>query len=351
LPPDSPHDKPAGGPKCYERVRRRIADPDRSAAESYAMKALVWTAFVSASVAMGGVVAGQQLPQAFPPLPEYGYFTAATAEAGPGAGGEPFALDACSWDADVLCPPDECGCCGPLWTVRASAVFMERSSAGFDPVLFDFNFEPGLDLSVIRRLGPCHDIEVRYFGIHGWRSDLEFFGVGLMNRSQLDSTEINLRRQVGCLHLLAGFRWVEFMDHAQIEVPAPPAAVGQNVNNHLYGFQLGADGTLWDNGCRFRLDGFLKGGIYYNHIDRSTFVAVGPPFNLFFETLDSAERTAFVGELGLFGVYQWSDRWALRAGYQMLWLEGIALASELSPSLNTDGIFAHGAVVGAEFTY
>jgi hypothetical protein len=244
---------------------------------------------------------------------------------------------------------EACDCWEPLWIVRASVVFMERSNAEVEGLSFDFDFEPGLDLSLIRSLGACHDIEFRYFGIHGWRSDIEVPFVSLYNRSELDSTEVNLRRRLGRLSLLAGFRWVEFMDESQLDAAFFfPISIGTNINNHLYGGQIGVDGTLWDNGCRLRLDSFLKAGVYYNHIDSTTFVSAG---QVFVEFQDSVDRTAFVGELGLLGVYEWSDNWALRAGYQLLWLEGIALAPEQFGSLDTSGLFAHGAVIGVEFAY
>ena len=254
--------------------------------------------------------------------------------------------------SDEFVNSEACDCWQPLWVVRASAVFMERSNPDINaaPFGFDFDFEPGLDLSLVRSIDDCREIEFRYFGIHGWRSDIGILpGVGLFNRSELDSTEINLRRPLGRFALLAGFRWVEFMDHTQFDTTILfPLSTGINVNNHLYGGQIGLDGTLWDNGCRLRLDSFLKAGVYYNHLDSTFFLESGPTLLEFNESLD---RTAFVGELGLLGVYEWSDNWALRAGYQLLWLEGVALSPEQFVSLDTSGLFAHGAVVGVEWAY
>ena len=71
-------------------------------------------------------------------------------------------------------------------------------------------------------------------------------------------------------------------------------------------------------------------------------------------------QVSFVGEIGLTGVYQWTDHIAFRGGYQVLWVEGIAVASDqltavdvLSASgINTDGgIFYHGALASIDFTW
>jgi hypothetical protein len=75
----------------------------------------------------------------------------------------------------------------------------------------------------------------------------------------------------------------------------------------------------------------------------------------------SDNHAAFVGELGFTAVYQLSPHWSLRAGYQMLWLEGVAVAAEQVPAIDllaglaavdtTGSPFYHGANVGLEFVW
>ncbi|MGD9719626.1 MAG: hypothetical protein AB7O59_00225 [Pirellulales bacterium] len=58
-----------------------------------------------------------------------------------------------------------------------------------------------------------------------------------------------------------------------------------------------------------------------------------------------------MGDSSFTGVIQLTDNLALRAGYQLLWVSGVATASDQLPatSLDTSGdVFLHGALVGAE---
>ena len=69
-------------------------------------------------------------------------------------------------------------------------------------------------------------------------------------------------------------------------------------------------------------------------------------------------NVAFVGELGLTGAYQINDCWTVRGGYQVIWVDGIALApDQLDDSDITTGVATldtsghpiyHGFVLAAE---
>jgi hypothetical protein len=69
-------------------------------------------------------------------------------------------------------------------------------------------------------------------------------------------------------------------------------------------------------------------------------------------------QVAFVGELNLTGIYRLTDVWNLRAGYNLIWIAGTALApdqldfSGLIPAgnqLSSDGkVFLHGVSGGLE---
>jgi hypothetical protein len=75
-------------------------------------------------------------------------------------------------------------------------------------------------------------------------------------------------------------------------------------------------------------------------------------------------QVAFIGELAFNATCQLTCHWAVRAGYQLLWIEGVALASEqaiINPGPinggaanaidSSDGLFYHGFTGGLEFTY
>ncbi len=63
----------------------------------------------------------------------------------------------------------------------------------------------------------------------------------------------------------------------------------------------------------------------------------------------------------MFGLYQLNDYWWVRGGYQLLWIEGAALASDQvavsdpfhgHAAIDTNGSpFFHGAIIGLECNY
>jgi hypothetical protein len=154
--------------------------------------------------------------------------------------------------------------------------------------------------------------------------------------SSLQSAEINRRFPTnGRLGWLMGFRWVEWNDGLGLEsltVPdlAPPftTAYRTQTSNDLYGLQIGADSILFGLGGPFRVEGIGKAGIFYNDASQSSrFSTTDPavePDVLAVRT--NTGRAAFVGELGVTGVYDLTDRISLRAGYAIFWLGGLAMA-------------------------
>jgi len=174
--------------------------------------------------------------------------------------------------------------------------------------------------------------------------------------SGFHSLEFNLRRKCCDLNLLLGFRYLELDEQAiyGLTGSAPAATYYTFTQNRMYGVQIGADGTLTRCG-RFRLDGLAKGGIYYNAAAHATFLENGVISQPASGDDDSA---AFVGELGLIGVYDVNPCFAIRFGYQGLWFQSVALASDQIPATDLftqtgidaeGGTFYHGGVLGLEF--
>jgi hypothetical protein len=125
----------------------------------------------------------------------------------------------------------------------------------------------------------------------------------------------------------------------------------------MHGLQFGANANVWNNGSRFRLDSWIKAGIYYDLIRHRSAIEFPPGSQIFTPVNQRDNNTAFLGEIGLVGVYQLTDTIAIRGGYQLLWLDGVALASEQVRTSNfftgtgTDvhgDVFFHGALVGVE---
>jgi hypothetical protein len=124
--------------------------------------------------------------------------------------------------------------------------------------------------------------------------------------------------------------------------------------NRLYGGQTGANVSVVNRGAA-RIDGIFKAGLYGNAASNRFGVtqAIGPAF----ATADRSGQVAFLGEIGVVGVYQWTDSIALRGGYQLLWLDGVALAPDqvtatrilTQNGINTTGdAFYHGALMGIQ---
>ena len=77
------------------------------------------------------------------------------------------------------------------------------------------------------------------------------------------------------------------------------------------------------------IDFEMKGGIFTNRasLDRTYSVsAAGGPAATFVGT-DERDRTSFVGDLSLQFNYQFTPAWTFYAGYNALWVTGIAIGA------------------------
>jgi hypothetical protein len=283
----------------------------------------------------------------------------------------------------------------PRWSGRVGAVILQRGHLASAPLVLgvsggtpnglvnanDFNLpiSGGIDVGLLRR-GEYADVDLRYFGLDVRSAALGsspalvgpfliFPGnvnvglpvnLGVNYGTQLDSFETNLRRNVSHRwSILAGFRYIYFRDQlalaADQQFPSRNLRFDFDGNNNLFGGQIGADGILWDNGNRFRIESAIKAGVYGNLAQNAVSISDSQGF-LNVSNKTSASHTAFVGDLNFTGVYQFNDQWALRAGYQLLWLAGIAVAADQAAdsfqstaTVSTSGnAFFHGAMVGVE---
>jgi len=289
-----------------------------------------------------------------------------------------------------------CGCgCSCCWHASFDALFITRSTAkartlaaeGGVPVLstgeLQFANEGGMAIQLGRATQFGVDIDVELSMIDWWSASRDVTGTGLRALgpygvyfgggdrvvarygSSLYSTEVNLRKQSDCCWLkpFAGFRWIELHEDFALTMPEtsgifnPGTVQGTNAENHLYGFQLGANGLLLNKG-RFQLEGVIKAGIFGNRATHDTFAFVEGGKGFTRDVRGETSRTAFVGELKFAGKYRISDCLSARAGYQLMWIDGVALAPNqfyttvVSPNtatVHTNATpFYHGAFVGVE---
>jgi hypothetical protein len=102
----------------------------------------------------------------------------------------------------------------------------------------------------------------------------------------------------------------------------PPFWSGGTTNN-LYGFQIGVDANMLQFG-RFSVDGRITIGLFDNSAEQSTGVSIR---KVVYPTTATANGTAFVSDASLQLRYLVIKGLSLKAGYEALWLVGVALAS------------------------
>jgi hypothetical protein len=315
-------------------------------------------------------------------------------------------------------------CCDPHWTVSADFIILDRVGSvsytlvekvsssvpykdlrhTFGPELLNANelhqgFSGGPRLGLIHHGDDGYDLEVSYFQIDGWdvsrsigptpndwlimRAPGSFLQTQndyptLQQRmvwdydSRLYNAEVNVRRNLWPrMTVLAGFRWVNLTEDLEgILLPSMVHSTGSfwdtQTKNNLYGLQIGADAKLLERD-RFSIDGLLKTGIFDNRIDEATTVRMA---RLQFPESASTNHLAFLGELGVQCKYRVTQRLSLKAGYEAIWLQGVALApAQIAETYShyaklpqdiyvqalgincSSGVFYHGATAGLEYSF
>ena len=160
-----------------------------------------------------------------------------------------------------------------------------------------------------------------------------------------------------------GFRYIDIEEELDISVQKTVSAAVENgaydlhTTNNLFGAQVGARWRqTWG---RFGWEATGKTGIFGNAGQETQSVIDFPNFALRPSVSTSGGEVAFVGEVNLSALYRLTDIWNLKAGYNVVWIDGLALAPDqldfnfaTSPSGNQlrDGgaMFIQGVNVGLE---
>lgn len=204
--------------------------------------------------------------------------------------------------------------------------------------------------------------------------------------SDFDSLELNFRRRwMGptCLiqgSWLIGVRYFDLSDqmrfysYANRDLDDPIAAGHEETGgeawynlktrNFMTGAQLGGD--VWMcllPGLRMGMD--VKAGVYGNNAKVNTSMYGEDIYDNYIgfidpEALDN-DKVSFIGELQFMLTYQISHNFTLRAGYEMMFVEGVATALDnFNPALEPDrvpfvadggSLFYNGFSVGAEWMW
>ncbi len=230
--------------------------------------------------------------------------------------------------------------------------------------------------------------EVTYFGLHEWRDSLavssanedldvpfdsdltsDFDDADLIATfydSRLHSLEVNwLKEYDGFMTTLLGFRYWYLDEGFNIQSTDINGTTDTSnylidTSNHLIGLQAG--GILHGQQAR-RFDWNVAGkaGVYANLAQQQTLLRDDNNTVLLRDFTTRGGDVAFIGELSLNFIYHINDRVSMTAGYQGMWLEGVALAPEQldftttatsGSRLNTNGgLFYHGGFIGLAKLY
>lgn len=139
------------------------------------------------------------------------------------------------------------------------------------------------------------------------------------------------------------------------------------VYNQLNGVQATLDATFLESEY-FQIGGYAKAGVYHNRARGSVsevYQTIGAAPTSYTRTVsDSENRVAFAGNLGVTGTIFLRDNLRLFGGYELMYLSGVALASDQTGGIRTDissvtslnlqsdgDAFFHGGRVGIEILF
>ncbi len=307
--------------------------------------------------------------------------------------------------------PDDCPGCGcgeccidtGCFYFQLDALLLHRTNSSSQPVVIrvtdegdatpgttvlttgsaKFNLQPSFAALLGWQVDDCRAWELAYFGIYNWNgsavatgnndlaipgdlglASFDFFAADRMRvdyHSTLNNAEFNAVRLIANdFWLLGGFRYVglgEEFNLRSTDLDTGMSNYNIRTSNNLFGGQVGARWSrtrgMWDWSAT------AKAGIFGNDAQQRQIVSdFPPPFLLRDAGPERGVNVAFVADMNFSGVIHLDETWSLRAGYNLFWIEGVALAtSQLDfadpPSTSSDvstsgGFFAHGLNFGVE---
>ncbi len=293
-----------------------------------------------------------------------------------------------SWESCRAWPPATNGC-APSCYGKAEMLALFRDTKSDYPMAtlgpgggtalgtgnFRSEFSAGVRALIGKTLGEWYRVEVSYFGAHSWDDEVVVrdltlndqggdgnlyspftnFGrpagvVGLDYNdfaslrfgSTLNNGEFNLRRRVlmrpGSYEtsFLIGARYMDIGEQfdyfTQSTTPGPGTssnALSVGTGNQMIGAQIGLlSQFLMQPRCW--IDFEMKGGIFQNDasLSRTYTVDNGAGGITSVSGTDSVNCTSFVGDLSLQFNYQFAPAWTFYAGYNAMWVTGVALGAD-----------------------
>lgn len=290
------------------------------------------------------------------------------------------------------------GALDPITGVAARSDVMSTQGISGTPVLrtTDLDLDRmryGLELIASLQVGAGTSIEARYFGLNNWQTShsvrlqspdlysvFSDFGANppggfddtdgsflhtISYNSELHNGEVNFRRRwVSPVQFvqgswLAGVRYFDLDERFGFAAEGPLnntftfnnrrfANIDTHTRNQLTGFQVGGD--LWVTlvpGLMIGAEG--KTGIYGNHAEVETQVSTNsiPTASEFMQ----GGQTAFLSEFTASAVYRLTYSWSVRASYNVLYVDNVALAPENINTRDYSNALGGGAFTGDRFPF
>ena len=278
--------------------------------------------------------------------------------------------------------------CPPGWMVTADALYWNRQGDGGNSLstanlIGDFDYDLAGRVSINRRYDCLIGWEIAFTGPFEWNQTGQAVGAGLNTvlipngvnlsafnngvnhqesyTSQFHSVEFN-QKWWGwdVLSTTAGVRYIGVQEDYQFSSTNNVAQFGQlnvDTNNYLVGGQLGVD-FRYPIG-RVASTVKLRGSMYANIADSSVLLTNAGATQI--NTSDNDINFAAMLEMGYYFSYYLTPRLSVRAGYEISWLYGLALAPSQvgdvvspvtgNPLDGNDDLFFYGGVAGVEYTW
>lgn len=311
---------------------------------------------------------------------------------------ETWGCDACCRTTCNMCPCIYGSVEGLIWdrNSQSSNVPLVLDVNTGDTLLstgdLDFGVGGGVRAIVGHYLTDCVSLELGYFGIFDQvasasvvRADsLQIAGAlgsGAVNnfifadqvdvdyQSNVHNAEINLVHCCCCcdsdsccysIEPLIGFRNLNLNERFSLtSIDSAEGTTVYTVRTHNYLFGAHAGGRYRRCYGNWSWETTAKAGLMGNISSMNQDPIVDFPGVVVRPRRDASDDdAAFVGDINLTGIYHLSRVWGLRAGYNLLWVQGVALAPDQLDFTNTptsgtalfnhSGLFMHGVSLGVE---
>lgn len=260
---------------------------------------------------------------------------------------------------------------------------VQTNSAG-TPVVdrgsFDFPMVAGPRITLGKRTDEYSALEGTYFGTHFWRSTVAAsdpnnlnlagaigltaadFGqadaMNLVYSSQLHNAEINYVTLGEGVSLLAGFRYLNWLEGLNIRSQdlTNQSNYDLHTTNNLFGGQVGARSCWIGSYVNWDLTG--KAGLFGNCANQRQQLSDNNNTVSLRNVSSSGSAFSFVGDLNLNACRRLNQKWQVRAGYNIMLITGLALAPNQLDFTNsaTSGthldrqgtVFLHGVNLGID---